>query len=296
MSWTFMLGAAVLCVVALGFVLLPLLRARQPGAAVGSVREANRQVHSERLAELERDLTEGILTGEQYDHAVADLERDLVETGVLDADTARRETRSWGRMGPFVPLATIAVGVVVVPVASGVLYLAVGNPEAQRLSVGAQAETRGEPPVHDTEQFGALTARLRDRLEREPEDVGGWMMLARTHVFLGQNERALEAFALAVDHGGNRDPDVLAEYADLIADESGQFSEQSVELIHQALELDPDHVLALWLAGTAAFENADYTKAREYWEPLDQLLAEDSNLRQTIRANLEELDARSKTD
>ncbi len=290
MSWNFMLGALVLCIVALGFVLVPVLRARRPGVAVGSARDANRQIYADRLEELGRDLAEGTLTVDQHDHAVEDLERDLVETGGLDSDPTLRVGGSSGR---FAAMATITFGVVAVPLASVGLYIAVGDTDAQHVTVAAQAEARAAPPLHDVDQFEGLAARLRDRLEREPEDVNGWMMLARTHVFLGQGERAVEAFGLAVEHGGDRDPDVLAEYADLLVDSTGQFSGHPMELIHQALDLDPDHALALWLAGTAAFENADYAKARAYWEHLDQQLPEDSGLRQTIRTNLEQLDVRS---
>ncbi|HZW72317.1 MAG TPA: c-type cytochrome biogenesis protein CcmI, partial [Caldimonas sp.] len=63
------------------------------------------------------------------------------------------------------------------------------------------------------------------------------------------------------------------DYADAVAATKGTANNpQSIALIDRALVLDPNHPKALALAGTVAFERADYVKAIADWQKiLDQL-------------------------
>ena len=298
MSWTFVAGALLLSVLALAFALIPLLREGQHEARGRSRRETNRDIHADRMAELDQDLANGTLTREQYDQAVADLERDLVQTGVLDSEGESPGIDKASRGSHLVLVASAAGTAIALPLVAVILYLVVGDTRAIPHSGDgpapglSQQEQQALDAAHDMSQFEELATQLRVRLEAQPEDVGGWTMLGRTHIHLQQFDRAREAFAAALEHGGDQNPDLLAEYADLLADHQGDLSGEPERLVLQALELDPDHVLALWLAGTAAFNSADYDRAREHWERLLGLLPEGSETRGIIRANLEAIDAR----
>ncbi|MGM0554496.1 MAG: c-type cytochrome biogenesis protein CcmI [Pseudomonadota bacterium] len=298
MPWTFVSGALLLSVLALAFALIPLLREGQYEARGRSRRATNRDIHADRMAELDQDLANGTLTREQYDQAVADLERDLVQSGALDSDGELAFSGQAAPGGRRVLVAS-AVGVAVaLPLVAAMLYLAVGDIRALPQSDTARAsgpslqDQQALDAAHDLSQFDELAAQLQKRLEAQPEDVEGWTMLGRTYAHLQQFDRAREAFAAALAHGGDQNPDLLAEYADLLADHQGDLSGEPEQLVSQALELDPDHVLALWLAGTAAFNAGEYDRAREHWEHLLGLLPEGSETRSVIRANLEAIDAR----
>ena len=292
MPWTFIIGALALSVLALAFVLFPLLRGGAPGQRGRSRREVNQAVHQERLAELEQDLASGTLGREQYEQARADLERDLVQSGALDRDGEAREGQDAAR--GLLPVATAGGAVVAIPLAAVLVYSAVGDPRGFQQSGGQLAGS--QPPAaeapHDMEQFEQLAEQLYRRLQQEPEDVGGWAMLGRTWLHLEQFDHARDAFGEALAHGGDRDPDLLSEYADVLAEVDGGLAGRPEELIRKALEIDPDHVRALWLAGTAAYQESDYDTARGHWEHLLDVLPPTSGNARIIRANLEAIEAR----
>jgi cytochrome c-type biogenesis protein CcmH len=117
-------------------------------------------------------------------------------------------------------------------------------------------------------------------------------MLARSYRILGRNEEAAKAYARAGNFI-NDDPELLAEYADvLVGVAKGSFVGKPMQLIQQALKLDPNNLLALWLSGTAAFTNGNYASAVQTWERLAKLLPPNSEEARAIAASIEE--ARSK--
>ncbi|OAI49509.1 hypothetical protein AYO43_10595 [Nitrospira sp. SCGC AG-212-E16] len=61
-------------------------------------------------------------------------------------------------------------------------------------------------------------------------------------------------------------------------------------LIQQALKIDPNHVKALMLAGTVAFDRKDFGQAAKYWERASANLPADAEgeLRQELRSSVAE--------
>jgi cytochrome c-type biogenesis protein CcmH len=63
------------------------------------------------------------------------------------------------------------------------------------------------------------------------------------------------------------DPQMLVDYADALGVLHGRKLVGKPEaLIQQALKIDPNHVKALMLAGTVAFDSKDFGQAAHYWE------------------------------
>jgi cytochrome c-type biogenesis protein CcmH len=111
-------------------------------------------------------------------------------------------------------------------------------------------------------------AELARRLEQNPNDVQGWMMLARSYLSLEKYSEASRAYAKATELKSD-DAGLWADYAIALAMAQGQkLQGQPVQLIDKALQLDPDNPKALELAGNAAFEAGDYKRAIDYWEKL----------------------------
>ena len=71
---------------------------------------------------------------------------------------------------------------------------------------------------------------------------------------------------------------LLADLADVLAMAQGKrLAGEPARLIQQALDVDPRHVKALALAGSAAFEARDYAAARGYWERVLAVVPADSD-------------------
>ncbi len=299
MTGTFLAIALLLSLIALVFVLFPLLREAASRRSTPSQREANASVHRDRISELERDLEEGTLSREQFDAVVADLDRDLVHSGAVDGESQPNRQLPRTRRGIVVASATVST--VFVPVVAFAIYSAVGEPDqalgarspapaaSERQGGQASGAAAGQAGRHNEQEVRALAQQLRSRLEENPEDRRGWVLYARTMATLEELEEAKEAFQRALELGADENPDVLAKYADVLAAQTGSVQGKPKELVKRALELNPEHIQALWLAGTAAYNQADYETARKHWEKILEVAPPQSRVVAAIRANLEEM-------
>ena len=172
---------------------------------------------------------------------------------------------------------------VVVLLAAG--YLVVGAPLALDPSVRTAASNSGAEITF--EQIEAMTQKLADRLKQQPDDVKGWTMLGRSYAVMGRHADAVPAFKQALALKPD-DPNLLADYADALAVVNGRKLEgEPSKLIARALEIDPNNLKALSLAGTAAFLRKDFAGALRHWEKLAQV-APDSDFARQIQGGIDE--------
>ncbi len=154
------------------------------------------------------------------------------------------------------------------------------------------------PPV-DAGAAGAMTPEkinqmidgLAARLKANPADLPGWVRLARAYKVQGRLPEAEQAYAKAgklVDS----DPDLLTQYADVMATRAGNIEGRPLALVNKALTLNPKHPIALMMAGAAAFRRADYAQAVTHWEKVLTVLPPGSP--DAIQVEAEIADARSK--
>lgn len=130
---------------------------------------------------------------------------------------------------------------------------------------------------------------LAARLEKDPDDLEGWMMLARSYLVLGNSEKAREAIANAARLAPD-DPRVLTLQARAIRDANGGVeTEETTALMRRVLELDPENIEALWFVGNAEAEAGNNEKARELLERLLTQIPPDSPDREFVEQRLQEI-------
>ena len=280
----FWLTASALVAVALVLLLPPLLRRRRIEAGV-SRQATNVAVYRDQLRELEGDLASGIISRDGYEEAKREIERRLLE----DA----READHPARAGTAGRNAAVFVGATL-PIVAFALYFAVGNFPA--LLPGGVGAAQQDAHNLSEDQIRELTGRLAARMENEPDNVEGWIMLARSYVALGEFDKGSRAYGNAVARSG-QDAALLADYADALAMAQGRRLEGEPEkLIQRALAIDPQNIKALALAGSAAFERGDFGRAVEYWERILKLAPEGSEFATAVRGSIEEARAHAKQD
>ena len=258
--------------------MMPLLRAT--GRTPAAMEEVRLAVFQQQLRDLEADLANGLLEASQFERARADLERGLLEDS-RDSDAAESAP-----VASRSPSWVTALGLVVaVPALALFTYLEVGGGPAT-LQPDHQASTMDVPGEHELDR---MLEDLRARMAEQP-DPRGLALLARSLVALGRVEQALETYDQALAQGADRDPTVLAQYADLLATATGTLEGRPLELVGKALELDPDHAQSLWLAGTAAYQEQDFRAAQTHWQRLLTVLPEDSEGAVIIGQELLELE------
>jgi cytochrome c-type biogenesis protein CcmH len=256
----FWISGAVLAAVALLAVVLPL--ARKPAGAAVSRREANIAIYRDQLRELEADLAAGTLAQADYERSRGELESRLLrDVELQDPEPAKA--------GKALPIAAA----IAIPVLALGIYLAVGNPAAL---------------VAPAEHLDTMVQRLEAHQRENPGDLEGWKLLGRSYGVLGRFPEAVEAYARAAALAP-RDAQLLADFADVLGMARGQSLRGEPErLVQRALELDPQNLKALALAGTAAFDRRDFRAAADYWARMLPLLEPASADAKVVRENVEE--------
>jgi len=132
--------------------------------------------------------------------------------------------------------------------------------------------------------------RLREHLERRPEDARAWVLYARMQAELDRFSEAALGYekALALSPKVAKDPAVWCEYADVLAmAQGGKLAGRPRELIARALALDSHHPKALEMAGSAEYEQGRYKEALGYWRPLLTKLEPGSQMHRELAAAIE---------
>jgi len=278
----FLVVGGLLLVGVLVALLYPLLK-RQPTEREEGTgqRELNLIVLREQLAELERDIKEGRIADEGGRQAREELERRVLE---YTADVPAAAT-SGGRK---IKLA-IALGLVF-PIVVGALYWTLGAPES--VVPGKKVASKDGQHALSPEQITAMVERLSLRLQENPNDGAGWLMLARSYAVLGRYPESSAAFARAVTL---LPPDAqnFADFADIIAMSQGKRLQGEPEkLVRRALEIDPRNVKALALSGTIAFDGQDYAAAIREWRKVLALVPEESTAAAGIQGSIRDAENR----
>ena len=272
----FAIYAILLVAVAAAFLLPPLwLGLRSPKDKTDR-KQANLAIFRDQLAELEREKTEGTLAESDFEQARRELQRRLLEEVAPDAGAATQ-----GAHGPSRKLA-IAI-LLSMPILALLGYGILGNPKALD-----PAQTAA-PQQMTQEQISGMVAKLAERMKANPDDMQGWLMLARSYKTMGRYEEAAEAYGKA-EKLINDDPELLASYAETIAMATGNgLKGKPGQLIERALKIDPQHPHSLFLAGAAAMEAGDNKKGIAYWEALLPQVEPGSEIDQILRSGIDKM-------
>jgi cytochrome c-type biogenesis protein CcmH len=83
---------------------------------------------------------------------------------------------------------------------------------------------------------------------------------------------------------------LLADYADVLASQAGGNLEgRPLKLAKAALQLEPDHAMALSLVATAAYKRKDYPEAAQHWQRLLKQLPPESDDAKWLEKTLAEI-------
>lgn len=263
----FWLAAGLLLLVALSFLLIPVLRGRR------AQREEDRTalnvaLYQERVAELQTQQAEGVLDAAQLDTGRAEAARELL------ADTEGVEAPRESRLGKPLPL----LAAFLVPILGLGLYLHFGASDKVELT-----REFSQPPV----SLQDMTQRLERAAAAQPDSAEGLYFLGRAYMAQDRSADAAKVFERAVALAG-RQPELLGQWAQAqyFADNK-QWSPKIQALTDEALKLDPKEVTSLGLLGIAAFEGERYQDAIDYWGRLLAQLPPEDNSRVALQGGID---------
>lgn len=111
---------------------------------------------------------------------------------------------------------------------------------------------------------------LAEKLKDSPDDIAGWLRLARARTVLGNKDAARDAYARAAALRPD-DVEILVSHADAIvtAAEPGPPPAAALKpVVDRILARDPDQPRALWLSGALALSAGDRKTAKARWTRL----------------------------
>jgi cytochrome c-type biogenesis protein CcmH len=135
-----------------------------------------------------------------------------------------------------------------------------------------------------------MVARLARKLEKEPDDLNGWLMLGRSYTVLQQYQLAVRAFQRADRLAGGRSSEALVGQAEaLVLNDEGELERRAGRLFEQALAMDPENGKALFFGAAAAMRRGDLPVARDRFQRLLALNPPD-NIKPLLQKQIEAID------
>ncbi|MBW7470329.1 c-type cytochrome biogenesis protein CcmI [Marinobacter sp. M216] len=261
MTETFWIAATVLIILALAFVLYPVLFHSSGARERADLRNQNLLAYRSRMKELEAEYEAGILEEENYR-----LLKEELAGAMLDdvPDTAQPSRLVSGRKSA---MAVGLVAILVLPAATFLLYQEWGAMD--RVEQFITMQEMGDTDAARQTRMNELAGQLREKLEASPENSDGWAMLGQSYMRLERYEDAAWAFrrlADSVEEDGARAVALGLAAQALFYRSQGAMTEEVTAAIEAARALNPDEVNALGLLGIHAFSQQDYREAIRYWE------------------------------
>ncbi len=275
--------AALMLLVALCFILIPLLVKR--GEQIHGDEQTNIQLAKTKLKELESDLASGNLTLEQFNLAKDELEVSLFHD--LQANKTVKYDENKGRW-LAIPL------LFAIPLVALALYSLLGDMRSfdKNITSAKMEEKTANDPAGQAQQINAMVEKLAKRLETQPDDAEGWMRLGHSYKVLQRYPEAVKALRKAQGLLGDK-ADILLQLADAIAmANGGSLKGESATMISKALTLEPDNDMGLWLSGMVSAESGEFQQAITQWTKLQKHYKPEESAYQEVQKLLDQANAR----
>ena len=135
-----------------------------------------------------------------------------------------------------------------------------------------------------------MVARLARRLEHNPNDVQGWLMLGQSYSVLQQYSLAIRAYERANTLAGGKNADAIIGLAEaLTLADPGQLDGRAGRLVEEAVRLAPNSGKALFYGAAAALRRGELPLARERFVHL-LALNPPANVRPILQQQIDEID------
>jgi len=274
MNITFWVLMIIMLLLAIGLLVYPLLKARKYSPL--AYKESNLKINDEKIKELDIDLEEGRIDQLYYRAAREELDRELL----IDIPAESKETASQHYMNAASRHPALALVIALfVPMLALLLYLDLGMHSASEESFVAEQSQQAEQP-----SIEEMARKLEAKIEKEGGTVEEWIMLGRSHKYLGNNVQAANAFAVALEQDKDN-AQLMLERAEVLAlNNDRAFTDEARALVLRAYELQPDNPNALWFIGVAEYQHGNYHQAIDHLTKLLPMAGGDENVMKSVVA------------
>ena len=215
-------------------------------------------LYKAQLAELEQDVADGITTEDAAKQIRLEIQRRILKQS--RQDKVARKTNTTRQTMTLVAVLLVLVG------GSAALYLDLGSPTLPSKPLALRdINAEKQKLAGDTQNLENLVKRLADRLQEQPENVDGWVLLGRTLNRMGRYEEAANTFLQATKiEPGDVDLYVGAGES-FYYHAKGNVSADALAAFKKAEDLAPDHPGVRFYLALHKAENGDDQGALDGW-------------------------------
>jgi len=229
------------------------------GQAANAQAGSDLEVYRDQLDEIERDRAAGLIGAAEADAARIEVSRRLIA-----AADAAEFTHALPIGSPLWRRRALTVGaVVLLPSMAAAFYLALGSPQLPGQPLAERVRE-----AHQGRSIASLVSEAEAHLERNPNDIRGYEVLAPVYLRMGRFADAVSARRKLLTLGGEsagRQSD-LGEA--LVAAANGVVTAEAKFAFERAMVLDPEELKAKFYTGLAAEQDGDRRKAAEIWSAM----------------------------
>lgn len=160
-----------------------------------------------------------------------------------------------------------------------------GQQQGQASSEQAQGQSA---PAVAPPNIGKMVESLHQKLQENPDNPDGWLMLGRSYMNLKQYPEAAAAYEQAYQYRPDSVPAMLGLADTLAMVAGGKVTDKSAALVEKVLAIEPDNATALWMGGLAAQEAGNQKKARDFYRRLLPLVENDPRSKAKVQELLQQ--------
>lgn len=266
------LGIGGLTLVAMLPILWPLLR---PSQTANDRLDHDLEVYRDQIREVEAELAANALTVQEADETKREIERRILRAA--DHGQSPKE--------PAAPAAITAVVIaLLLPALTFLLYTQLGQPTEKDQPLAERDITAPAPAPQNlskdqNQQINEMVARLATRLENQPDDRDGWILLGRSYASMDRFEDAANVLrkALALS---NDDAELQVAFGDILTKAAGgTITPEALRAFKTALTLAPQQLAARYFLALADLQAGQPKSAYDAWLALYKELPADSDNR-----------------
>ena len=246
---------------------------------------SNTQIVKQRLAELDREVQEGLISEHDKRQAVDELKLALVD------ESAFQSHKTGNAKLPLAIGAVLAIacGVIVYAQVNQMGRVAQAAQAIEALPELSQQLSSGNANNLTQQDIASLALAIRQRLREEPEDDTGWMYFGRLMLSIGQEVQAIEAIDKAVSLAPSNSANRITLAQALMTTGDVNNLERAQSILLGLLNDNPaNDNLALMMAVVSA-QLGDLENTQRFYKQVEGKLPADSDMAQRLVARIKEL-------
>ena len=246
---------------------------------------SNTQIVKQRLAELDREVQEGLISEHDKRQAVDELKLALVD------ESAFQSHKTGNAKLPLAIGAVLAIacGVIVYAQVNQMGRVTQASQAIEALPELSQQLASGNANNLTQQDIASLALAIRQRLREEPEDDTGWMYFGRLMLSIGQEVQAIEAIDKAVSLAPSNSANRITLAQALMTTGDVNNLERAQSILLGLLNDNPENDnLALMMAVVSA-QLGDFENTERFYQQVEGKLPADSDMAQRLVARIKEL-------